>query len=452
MREDPAPQPGRESKRERERKAEREAEPGLRPETAPADTVTGITEQLVSVKLDETRPVEEIQAPSTNQPSSPGGQAPSSADGTAGHQPPEKPGEPPEDGREASSEQDGQTKDEQKTGSYYDGLEVLSWDDVCPDGSRIEKIAEASYAEVYRITNERGTSIIKVVRLQSPIKPQTKAQVRSGLVDEEPHPEEDMLGELLISEWLADIPGFVVYKERYVVKGKAPKALLETHQAFHRREKRKDPDRLQFYPSPSRYLDETRFLVVELGDAGTALEDFELTSISQVWDIFLHTALALARAEDLIQFEVSLDSPYFPPPAGRDPERPCLTAPPPNSTATSTRATSASARSARQPPSRTPPARSNSVSLASRSPSSTTASRERPRQPQNPPTERQHQQQHRHPRESSPTTSRRTSPSSRRPTRRSVASTGRCAPTCSAATACTCRRGTTGRPTHPRPS
>ncbi|KAL2164413.1 hypothetical protein VTH06DRAFT_3629 [Thermothelomyces fergusii] len=205
-----------------------------------------------------------------------------------------------EAGAEAEETEGTETEDEE---SLYDGLRVLTWADVCPPGARIEKIAEASYAEVYRVTNEHGTSIIKAVRLESPIKPQTKAQARSGLVDEEPHSEEDMRGELRISEWLAGIPGFVVYKEQYVVKGKAPKVLLETHQAFHRRMKRKDPDRLQFYPSPSRYLDDTRFLVVELGDAGTALEDFELTSISQVWDIFFHTALALARAEDLIEFE-----------------------------------------------------------------------------------------------------------------------------------------------------
>ncbi|KAL2156210.1 hypothetical protein VTH82DRAFT_955 [Thermothelomyces myriococcoides] len=206
---------------------------------------------------------------------------------------------------EAGAEAEGMVEETETEAeeSLYDGLRVLTWADVCPPGARIEKIAEASYAEVYRVTNEHGTSIIKVVRLESPIKPQTKAQERSGLVDEEPHSEEDMRGELRISEWLAGIPGFVVYKEQYVVKGKAPKALLETHQAFHRRLKRKDPDRLQFYPSPSRYLDDTRFLVVELGDAGTALEDFELTSISQVWDIFFHTALALARAEDLIEFE-----------------------------------------------------------------------------------------------------------------------------------------------------
>ena len=184
-----------------------------------------------------------------------------------------------------------------------DDLRILTWDDVCQEGDQIEKIAEASYAEVYRISNERGTSIIKVIRLQSPIKPQTKAQERSGLVDEEPHSEDDLRGELKISEWLADVPGFVIYKERYIVKGKAPRSLLETHQLFHRRMKRKDPDRLQFYPSPSRYLDDTRFLVVELGDAGTALEDFELTEVGQLWDIFLHTAIALARAEDLVRFE-----------------------------------------------------------------------------------------------------------------------------------------------------
>ncbi|SPN98508.1 uncharacterized protein DNG_01553 [Cephalotrichum gorgonifer] len=183
------------------------------------------------------------------------------------------------------------------------GLRVLSWDDVCAFPDTITKIAEASYAEVYRVTNPRGTSIIKVIRLTSPVKPQTAAQERSGLVDEEPHEPGDLLGELRVSEWLADVPGFVVYKDRYVVGGKAPKALVETHRAFHRRVKRKDPDRLQFYPSPSRYLEETKFLVVELGDAGTALEDFRLERTEQVWDIFLHVAIALARAEDLVLFE-----------------------------------------------------------------------------------------------------------------------------------------------------
>lgn len=184
-------------------------------------------------------------------------------------------------------------------------LRLLTWSDLCPPGDKIQKIAEASFAEVYRVSNDRGTSILKVIRLDSPIKPKTKQQEKSGLVDEEPHTENDLQGELLISEWLADIPGFVVYKERYFVMGKTTKGLLETHQTFHRKLKRQDPDRLQFYPSPSRYLDGTKFLVVELGDAGKALEDFPLSSISQVWDIFLLVAIALARAEDQFKFEVS---------------------------------------------------------------------------------------------------------------------------------------------------
>lgn len=183
------------------------------------------------------------------------------------------------------------------------GLRILTWEEVCPFNSTITKIAEASYAEVYRVTNRLGTSIIKCIRLTSPIRPLTKPQLASGLIDEEPHPETSLSNELQISEWLADIPGFVVYKERYIVQGKATKQLLETHQVFQRRMKRKDPGRAQFYPSPSRYLEETRFLVVELGDAGVALEDFDLGGVEQVWDVFLLTAVALARAEDLVRFE-----------------------------------------------------------------------------------------------------------------------------------------------------
>ncbi|KAI1180041.1 hypothetical protein F4777DRAFT_358481 [Nemania sp. FL0916] len=213
---------------------------------------------------------------------------------------------PPESEIEEEGEEEGEEEEVTPTAALEEELEelqILSWGEICPPGDSITKIAEASYAEVYRVKNERGTSIIKVIRMASPIKPQTKPQQKSGLVDEEPHTESDLQGELQISEWLADIPGFVVYKERYIVQGKACRELLETHQAFHRRIKRKDPDRLQFYPSPSRYLDDTKFLVVELGDAGTALEDFDLVNASQLWDIFFHVTIALARAEARIEFE-----------------------------------------------------------------------------------------------------------------------------------------------------
>lgn len=192
---------------------------------------------------------------------------------------------------------------EQEPSFLDDSLRILTWDDVCPHGDTIEKIAEASYAEVYRVSNDRGTSIIKVIRLQSPIKAQTKTQIQSKLVDEQPRPDQDVDGELQISQWLADIPGFVVYKERYNVQGKTSRQLLETHQKFQRKLKRQDPGRAQFYPSPSRYLDDTRFLVVELGDAGIALEDWKLTTQAQLWDVFFLVAIALARAEELAMFE-----------------------------------------------------------------------------------------------------------------------------------------------------
>lgn len=191
-------------------------------------------------------------------------------------------------------------------------LRVLTWGDVCPPGDQIVKIAEASSAEVYRITNKRGTSIIKAIRLPSPIKPLTKTQVASGLVDEEPHSQDDVNNELQISEWLSDVPGFAVYKERYIVQGKTTSELLETHQTVQKKMKREDPGRAQYYPSPSRYLDDTKFLVVELGDAGKSLENWPLDSVDQLWDIFLLEAIALARAEEVAMFEVGICSSLFP--------------------------------------------------------------------------------------------------------------------------------------------
>ncbi|KAL1842717.1 hypothetical protein VTJ49DRAFT_4355 [Mycothermus thermophilus] len=186
-----------------------------------------------------------------------------------------------------------------------DDLEELTWEELLADCAKIEKIGEASYAEVYRVTAPDGaTSVLKAVRLEGhPIKAQMAAQVRSGLVDEEPHCADEVAGELQMAEWLADIPGFLVYKGRYLVRGKATKDLITAHQTFHRREKRRDPDRLQWYPSPTRYLDNTEFLVMEVADAGKPLEGFEVKTIDQVWDILLLTALALARGEDVLEFE-----------------------------------------------------------------------------------------------------------------------------------------------------
>ncbi len=48
------------------------------------------------------------------------------------------------------------SSDGDSAGTTGQRLRVLTWDDICPFGDRIEKIAEASYAEVYRVSNERG--------------------------------------------------------------------------------------------------------------------------------------------------------------------------------------------------------------------------------------------------------------------------------------------------------
>lgn len=336
-----------------------ESSSSLEPAVTPAlDEVLDITERLQDIQLNDSSPLKGGKQSRMPDYVRDLGQASASEPEVVNlRQSPGQSSHGSKEGGEIITKEEEQ-QDDNDNESTCDSLYVLGWDDVCPSGNGIEKIAEASYAEVYRITNEHGTSIIKVIRLDSPIKAQTKAQQRSGLVDEEPREEADMDGELQIAEWLSDVPGFVVFKEKYLVKGKAPKALIETHQAFHRRMKRKDPGRLQYYPSPSRYLDDTSFMVVELGDAGTALEDFQLTSVSQVWDVFLHTALALARAEDLVEFEVSSSLPL--PPSVLQPTNPH------SSTATSTKATSASAKHVHQPtpPPSTPPTRSTSASAS----------------------------------------------------------------------------------------
>jgi len=53
------------------------------------------------------------------------------------------------------------------------------------------------------------------------------------------------------------------------------------------------------------YTEDTLFLAIELGDAGTVLEDVAINDNDQLWDIFLGVVVALSHAEASFQFEVS---------------------------------------------------------------------------------------------------------------------------------------------------
>lgn len=169
-------------------------------------------------------------------------------------------------------------------------LATKNWDDVLAPGSSIQKIAEASYAEVFRITNPVGSSILKLLRLKVPTDPTSKKSDTAIKVD-------TVVSEMRLMNALTEIPGFVNFKDAHIVEGKPPAAFVTAYEGHL------DVGGESYFPHPNKISKHAVFLAIELGDAGHVLEKYPIKNVDQLWDIFLGVVIALARAEIEHEFE-----------------------------------------------------------------------------------------------------------------------------------------------------
>ncbi|CCD55427.1 hypothetical protein BofuT4_P158230.1 [Botrytis cinerea T4] len=169
-------------------------------------------------------------------------------------------------------------------------LATKNWDDVLAPGSSIQKIAEASYAEVFRITNPVGSSILKLLRLKVPTDPTSKKSDTAIKVD-------TVVSEMRLMNALTEIPGFVNFKDAHIVEGKPPAAFVTAYEGHL------DAGGESYFPHPNKISKHAVFLAIELGDAGHVLEKYPIKNVDQLWDIFLGVVIALARAEIEHEFE-----------------------------------------------------------------------------------------------------------------------------------------------------
>jgi serine/threonine-protein kinase haspin len=181
---------------------------------------------------------------------------------------------------------------------------MKKWSEIIDKDVSIVKIAEASYAEVYRVTTSQGSSILKVMQLKMPSNPESVEAYWTVDI-------EQIISEIRIMNAMTEIPGFVSFKDAHLVQGKPGIALSAAWDSYLSQFVGIDPDNpnpTSFFPSPELYSDESLFLAIELGDAGEVLNEFRIDHLDKFWDIFLGTILALSRAEIESEFEVS-DSP-----------------------------------------------------------------------------------------------------------------------------------------------
>ncbi|TEY75125.1 hypothetical protein BOTCAL_0065g00270 [Botryotinia calthae] len=169
-------------------------------------------------------------------------------------------------------------------------LATKNWDDVLAAGSSIQKIAEASYAEVFRITNPVGSSILKLQRLKVSTDPTSKKSDTAIKVD-------TVVSEMRLMNALTEIPGFVKFKDAHIVEGKPPAAFVTAYEGHL------DAGGESYFPHPNKISKHAVFLAIELGDAGHVLEKYPIKNVDQLWDIFLGVVIALARAEIEHEFE-----------------------------------------------------------------------------------------------------------------------------------------------------
>jgi serine/threonine-protein kinase haspin len=177
----------------------------------------------------------------------------------------------------------------------HDSIEELPWSDLLPSSATVAKIAEASFAEVFRVTSSIGeTSILKIMPLRVPSDPGSLEMDTAIQI-------EDVVSEVRIMNALTTLPGFVIFKAAYIVQGKPSIDFIEAHN------KHSDSRGGSYFPDPDTYTSSSVFLVIELDDAGDALDDIDIDSVDAIWDILLGVIIAVSKAETAYEFEVSCE-------------------------------------------------------------------------------------------------------------------------------------------------
>ncbi len=181
--------------------------------------------------------------------------------------------------------------------------QIKDWNSVLDPSWSLLKIAESSYAEVYKVTNPWGTSILKVMALKPPSGPGSRRETACTV--------ESVISEVLIMDLMADIPGFLVFRDMHLISSKPPESVVAAWEAHDGGVPLLDKDgegtgegeANSTFPHPAKYNKEAVFLVLELGDAGIDVEHFVSKSVAELWDISLGIVLALSTGEGYCGFE-----------------------------------------------------------------------------------------------------------------------------------------------------
>lgn len=188
---------------------------------------------------------------------------------------------------------------------------IKTWHDEWTLHCNITKIAEGSFGSVFRMSDKEDLQEATIGKL-IPLRPKTgKGSRNTGFT----YPT-DAVNEIRLLETMSQVPGFVEFRGAEVLVGALPRCLKQEYLTYKATCKSKKGSFCEtVYPKNQMWL------FIEMGDAGTELED-ELSpesetktlaegdeygqgsvSLQDVRDIFWGVAEALANGEEAQEFE-----------------------------------------------------------------------------------------------------------------------------------------------------
>lgn len=182
--------------------------------------------------------------------------------------------------------------------------QIKDWNSALDPSWPLLKIAESSYAEVYKVTNPSGTSILKIMALKPPSGAGSRRETACTV--------ESVISEVLIMDLMADIPGYLVFRDMHLISGRPPQSVVAAWEAHdwgvslldsEGEETNNEGESNSTFPHPAKYNKDAVFLVLELGDAGVDVEHYVVKSVVELWDVVLGIVVALATGEEVCGFE-----------------------------------------------------------------------------------------------------------------------------------------------------
>ena len=175
----------------------------------------------------------------------------------------------------------------------------------------VTKIAEGSFGSVFKMSDKEGLQEPTIGKLM-PLRP------KSGKGSRKPEYTHimDAVGEIRLLETMSQVPGFVEFRSAEVLVGELPKPLKREYRTYKARCKSNKGSFCEL-----RYPDDQTWVFIEMGNAGTELEDALLPEseenmildkdgrgqwtlgVQHVRDIFWGVAEALANGEEAQEFE-----------------------------------------------------------------------------------------------------------------------------------------------------